>query len=85
MASRLGRLDAQHIWDNRSRAIEKAQQETANLARSLAPNAEDTIEAANANLVAFAQRPELDGAAPEKMYEHHKIMAVHTNATSGGG
>jgi PAS domain S-box-containing protein len=73
-------FDVQHVWDERSRAIEKAQHETANLARSLAQNAEDTIAAADASIVGLVQRVEFEGAAPEKLQELRKIMAMRTIA-----
>jgi PAS domain S-box-containing protein len=72
-------LDAVHMWDDRFRAIEKAQDETANLARSLAQNADDTIEAADASIVGLVERLEQrDGASPEDLQQFRKIMAVRT-------
>jgi PAS domain S-box-containing protein len=69
-------LDAQHAWDYRLRTIEKAQHETANLAQSLARNAEDTVDAADASIVGVVQRLEFDGAAPEKLKQLEKIMTI---------
>jgi len=73
-------LDARYIWDDRSRAIEKARNETTNLARSLAQNAEDTVDLADASIVGVVQRLELDGVDPEKLRQLRKIMAVRRTA-----
>jgi diguanylate cyclase (GGDEF)-like protein/PAS domain S-box-containing protein len=57
-------LDAFHLYDQRSQAIAEGRQETANLARSLAQHADDTILAVDAVALGLVDRIERDGTSP---------------------
>src|SRR5271168_2872481 len=58
-------LDVLHLYDQRSHAIAEGRQETANLARSLAQHADDTILAVDAVALGLVDRIERDGTGPE--------------------
>ncbi|MDB5409575.1 MAG: hypothetical protein JWL84_4487 [Rhodospirillales bacterium] len=75
-------FDAQYIWDEHAKAVQKAQHETANLVRLLAQNTEDTIVAADASIFGLVQRLELDDAAPEELPKLHRIMTIRRSAQS---
>jgi two-component system, sensor histidine kinase and response regulator len=57
-------LDVLHLYDQRSHAIAEGRQETANLARSLAQHADDTILAVDAVALGLVDRVERDGTSP---------------------
>src|ERR1700722_2383722 len=57
-------LDMLHLYDQRSHAIAEGRQETANLARSLAQHADDTILAVDAVAIGLVDRIERNGTSP---------------------
>ncbi len=69
-------FDAWRTWEARSLQIAADKAETANLARSLAQHAHDTMQAADTVLVGLRQAAETAGLAPEKLAALRATMAV---------
>ena len=57
-------VEAANLWQQRNREMADAWQEAANLARSLAQHAEDTVRTADVSIIGLAQRLQLDGTSP---------------------
>ena len=69
-------FDAWRTWQARSIQIAEDKAETANLARSLAQHAHDTMQAADTVLVGLRQGVETGGLAPQKLGELRAYMEV---------
>ena len=69
-------LDGWRTWQARSLQIAEDKAETANLARSLAQHAHDTMQAADTVLVGLRQTVETGGLAPEKVTALRDYMKV---------
>ena len=69
-------LDAWRTWTARGTAVAAAQVETANLARSLAQHAHDTLGAVDTLLVTLRQSVEADGAAAPQRPHLRQLIAT---------
>ncbi len=69
-------FDAWRTWQERSNQIAEDTAETANLARSLAQHAHDTLQAADTVLVGLRHAVETRGLAPEGRADLRDYMAV---------
>ena len=73
-------LDAWRTWQDRPVQIAEDAAETANLARSLAQHAHDTMQAADTVLVGLRHAVETDGLAPDRRADRRDYMAVNIAA-----
>ena len=73
MGSLLG-LNGWQSWTARTEAYQVAETTQANLARSLAQHAEDTIEQADTELNGLIERIETDGLAANQVKRLHQVM-----------
>ncbi len=69
-------LDGWRSWQSRAAAISDDKIETANLARSLAQHAHDTIQMADTVLVGLRERVESDGTGPTNLDRLRAVMAL---------
>ena len=69
-------FDGWRTWQARSLQVAEDKAETANLARSLAQHAHDTMQAADTVLVGLRQTVETGGLAPDKLAALRTYMAV---------
>lgn len=69
-------VEAANLWDRRAEQMNDAWQDAANLARSLAQHAEDTVRTADVSIIGIAHRLQMDGTAPEKLDQLMRIMAA---------
>jgi diguanylate cyclase (GGDEF)-like protein/PAS domain S-box-containing protein len=69
-------VEAANLRDRRAEQMNDAWQDAANLARSLAQHAEDTVRTADASIIGIARRLQMDGTAPEKLDQLIRIMAA---------
>jgi hypothetical protein len=60
-------IEAANLWQQRNKEMGDAWQESANLARSLAQHAEDTLRTADISIIGLVQRLQLDGTSPETL------------------
>ena len=67
-------LDGWRTWQLREITIAADRTETANLARSLAQHAHDTVQTADAVLVDLRERVESEGLAPDKVARLDRLM-----------
>jgi diguanylate cyclase (GGDEF)-like protein/PAS domain S-box-containing protein len=67
-------LDAARTWQARLAIIANAEDETANLARSLAQHAHETIQVADAILISLRERIETDGLAAAQLDQLQRII-----------
>jgi signal transduction histidine kinase len=75
-------LEALQSWGERSAALADGRHETANLALSLARNAEDTIRVADANILGIARRISFEGSTPARLERWREIMVARTEGES---
>jgi diguanylate cyclase (GGDEF)-like protein/PAS domain S-box-containing protein len=73
-------IEAANLWQQRNKEMGDAWQEAANLARSLAQHAEDTVRTADISIIGQVQRLQLDGTSPETLEELSKITAARLAA-----
>lgn len=71
-------LDGWHTWEARKITVAADEVETANLLRSLAQHAHDTMEAADAVVADIRESVETDGVAPERMERLRRRMIQDT-------
>jgi diguanylate cyclase (GGDEF)-like protein/PAS domain S-box-containing protein len=69
-------LDGWRTWDSWSVTIAEDKTETTNLARSLAQQTHDTIQAADTVLIGLRERVEHAGAGPLDLDRLHQVMAL---------
>lgn len=69
-------VEAANLWQQRNKEMADAWQEAANLARSLAQHAEDTLRTADVSIIGLVHRLQLDGTSPEKIEQLSRITAA---------
>jgi diguanylate cyclase (GGDEF)-like protein/PAS domain S-box-containing protein len=69
-------LEGWHSWQGREQAVSEDKIETANLARSLAQHAHDTVQAADTVLIGLRERIETDGLASANLARLRQLMAL---------
>ena len=74
-------IAAWHSWKDRAAWIERDNAETANLARSLAQHAHDTIQAADAALIDLRGLIEAEGTAPRTLRQFHSLTATQVTVS----
>lgn len=73
-------LDSLRTWQARVTVLSSDKLETANLARSLAQHAHDTIQTADSILLGLQERAENDGLSPASLERLHQLMVAQTKA-----
>src|SRR5579862_5470609 len=73
-------LQTAYTWNARNRALADGAMDTANLARSIAQHAEDTIRTADAVLVGLVERLETDGQSPKQLDRLHRFFVQQVAA-----
>ena len=73
-------VEAANLWQQRNKEMSDAWQEAANLARSLAQHAEDTVRTADVSIIGLVHRLQLDGTSPEKLDQLSRITAARLTA-----
>jgi diguanylate cyclase (GGDEF)-like protein/PAS domain S-box-containing protein len=68
-------VEAANLWQQRTKEMADAWQEAANLARSLARHAEDTVRTADVSIIGIVHRLRIDGTSPEKLDQLSRITA----------
>ncbi|MDB5362598.1 MAG: domain S-box protein [Rhodospirillales bacterium] len=71
------------IWRSRSVELAHAQTETQNLARSLAKQADDTVQSADSILIDVVERLSVDGSGPAAIDRLHRHLMIQLAATPG--
>jgi len=72
-------LYAFETWNNRSEELERAGENTANLAQSVAQHAEDAVREADGMLFAIVERVEVDGTTPRAVERLHAFLQARVN------
>jgi PAS domain S-box-containing protein len=67
-------LEGSNIWNARSQAIGRGAENTANLVRMIAQQAENSIRAVDGVLVDLVERLEVDGTGSEALERLHKLL-----------
>jgi diguanylate cyclase (GGDEF)-like protein/PAS domain S-box-containing protein len=73
-------VEAANLWQQRGKEMADSWKAAANLARSLAQHAEDTVRTADVSIIGLAQRLQLDGTSPDTLDKLSKITAVRLAA-----
>jgi diguanylate cyclase (GGDEF)-like protein/PAS domain S-box-containing protein len=73
-------VEAANLWLQRDKEMSDAWQEAANLARSLAQHAEDTVRTADVSIIGLVHRLQLDGTSPDKLEQLSRITAARLTA-----
>jgi diguanylate cyclase (GGDEF)-like protein len=71
-------IDSWLSWNARSVQLQEMSIATANLARAMAQQADDTIKEADTTLVGIVERVEYDGASPTALARLHRLLAMRT-------
>ena len=69
-------LDGWRTWQDRAAQIAETSVDTANLARSLAQHAHDTVQAVDTAVLGLRQAVEMDGLAPRSTRNLNELMAT---------
>ncbi|MFZ6647654.1 sensor domain-containing diguanylate cyclase [Undibacterium sp. TJN25] len=69
-------IDGWRSWAARKNQLAEAQIATANMARSIAQHADDTIKGADTSLLGLVERVQADGTGPAAVARLHKLMAL---------
>ncbi|GGF48564.1 hypothetical protein GCM10011611_63710 [Aliidongia dinghuensis] len=70
-------VDAWRTYVGRIEALDEAQKDTTNVARSIMHDAEETFDAADLVLEDVAERLEVDGTGPAAMERLHRFLMAH--------
>ncbi|WP_394781393.1 diguanylate cyclase [Undibacterium sp.] len=69
-------IDGWRSWAARKNQLAESQIATANMARSIAQHADDTIKGADTSLIGLVERIQADGTSPAALERLHKLMAL---------
>lgn len=75
-------LDVWQTWTARTQALRVSETTTANLARSLAQHAEDTVKESDTVLLGLIERVQVDGTAPAELARLRHLMRGWTRSLS---